>query len=249
MQLAEEMTEYKLKNTKEKCLQGQLLKHVLQNKKEVARLINQFIEPRKTIKEEELVSYTTNSYITKKYRTKEIDLVYKLRNKEIFFLLECQSKLDSKVDYRMINYCLDIMREWSQNKKVKKITSYPIVVPILIYTGNQKWNIESNRKEKIIKEYTYAKEKMNIEYNLVDMSKYSEQILLDQGNILSYAMLLEKAEGKKEMIRNLENIIGATKDKRILMELFSIIRYVLNSVLNEKIQQELLKEIDKKIVQ
>lgn len=248
MQLAEETTEYKLEDSQEKYLQGELLKYILQSKKEVARLINQFVEPREKIKGEDLVSYTSNSYLTKKYRAKEVDLIYKLKNKEIFYLLECQSKIDNKIDYRMLNYCLDIMREWTQNKKTKKITSYPIVVPILIYTGRQKWKTTKELQERPWENYSLIRYKMNLEYNFVDMNKFSKQMLLNKSNILSYAMLLEKSKGDQELTQDLENIIALTEDKKKLMELFSMIRYVLSSTLNENVQHKLLREIEKKIM-
>lgn len=246
MELAEEMTEYKLENTKERGLQGELLKSILQNKEEVTRFINQFIEPREKIRQEDLVHYTTSSYITKRYRTKEADFVYKLKNKEVFFVLECQSKIDNKIDYKMLNYCLDIMREWTENKKVKKVMGYPIIVPILIYTGNQKW--KSSRKENLYEDYIFEENSMNLEYNFVDMNKFSKQVLLDRGSILSYVMLLEKSEGVEELVQNLESIIESEVDKRKLMELFSIIKCILSRTLSEKSQSELLRKIEKKLM-
>lgn len=246
MELAEEMTEYKLENKKEQCLQGELLKTILQNKEEVTRFINQFIEPREKIREEDLVYYTTSSYITKRYRTKEADLIYKLKNKEMFFLLECQSKIDNKIDYKMLNYCLDIMKEWTKNKKEKKITGYPIIVPILIYTGNQKW--KNSRQEKLYKGNVFGESSTNLDYNFVDMNKFSKQVLLNKGSILSYVMLLEKSDGVQELVQNLESIIASTVDKRNLIELFSIIKCILNRTLSEKSQSELLRKIEKKLM-
>ncbi len=248
MELAEEMTEYKLENRKEQCLQGELLKTILQNKEEVTRFINQFIEPREKIKQEDMVHYTTSSYITKRYRTKEADLIYKLKNKEIFFLLECQSKMDSKIDYKMLNYCLDIMREWTQNKKEKKITGYPIIVPILIYTGNKKWRVSKEKKAAFYEDYIFEGNSTNLEYNFVDMNKFSKQVLLEKGSMLSYVMLLEKSEGVEELVQNLENIIASTVDKRKLMELFSIIKCILSRTLSQKSQSELLRKIEEKLI-
>ena len=248
MQLAEGMTEYKLENTKEKYLQGELLKSILQDKKEVAGFINQFVEPREKVRQEDLIHYTGSNYITKRYRTKEADFVYKLKNKDVFFLLECQDKIDNKIDYKLLNYCLDIMREWTQNSKTKKVTSYPMIVPILIYTGKQKWKILKEEKEDYGEEYALEGNNPNFEYNFVDMNKFPKQVLLEKGSMLSYAMFLEKSEGMEELTQNLESIIASTVDKRKLIELFSIIKGISKHTLSEKLQGELLNKIERKVI-
>lgn len=117
LQLAEEESEYNLKKPKKKYSHDKLVKNLLKDKKEAAELINQFLEPKKEVKSQELVLYT-NSYITKKYKSKEADLVYKMKNQEVFFLIEHQSTIDNSMPYRILNYCIDIMQEWSRNKKI-----------------------------------------------------------------------------------------------------------------------------------
>lgn len=124
LQLAEESAEYNLNNKEKKYSHDKLIKNILKNQKEAEVFINQFLEPREEIKAENLIRYT-NSYITKKYKSKEADLVYKLKNQEIFFLIEHQSTIDNKMPYRILNYCIDIMQEWSRNKKIKKNMRLP----------------------------------------------------------------------------------------------------------------------------
>lgn len=121
LQLAEESTEYKLNKIEKKYSHDKLVKNILKDKNEAEKFINQFLEPREEVKAENLIRYT-NSYITKKYKSKEADLVYKLKNQEIFFLIEHQSTIDNRMPYRMLNYCIDIMQEWSRNKKIRKNT-------------------------------------------------------------------------------------------------------------------------------
>lgn len=248
MQLAEGMTEYKLENKKEKFLHGQLLKSILQNKKEVAGFINEFVEPREKIRQEDLVHCTISSYITKRYRGKEADFVYKLKNKNIFFLLEFQNEMDSKIDYRMLNYCLDIMREWTKNRKEKRVESYPVIVPILIYTGKQKWRSLKEEKGNYGEEGIFEGNNPSFEYNFVDMNKFSKQVLLEKGSMLSYVIFLEKSEGMEELLRNLESIIETTKNKRELLELFSIIKGISNHTLSEKVKKELLRKIEREVI-
>ena len=204
MQLAEESVEYQLEGSNKKdTKEGEEIKKILQNKEEVSELINQFLEPREKIKKEELMSYQ-NSYIIRKHQSKEVSFIYKLRRQEIFFLIEHQSSINSHISYQLLNYCLDIMQEWGKNKKTHKIVRYPIIVPIIIYTGSQKWKIEKKEKD-IDKRY-----KMQIDYNLIDINKISKQTLLEKNTMFGYTMFLEKVKNKKERMQNMDYL----KDKK-----------------------------------
>lgn len=121
LQLAEGSTEYNLKKPEKRYSHDKLVKNILKDKKEAEIFINQFLEPREEVKAENLIRYT-NSYITKKYKSKEADLVYKLKNQEVFFLIEHQSSIDNSMPYRILNYCIDIMQEWSRNRNIKRNT-------------------------------------------------------------------------------------------------------------------------------
>ena len=245
MQLAEESAQYNLEYTKKKYSHDKLIKNVLQDKKEVAQFINQFLEPREKVKEDELVRFN-NSYITKKYKSKEADLVYKIKSKELFFLIEHQSTIDNNMPYRMLNYCLDIMREWGRNKKQGRITSYPIIVPIIVYTGNQKWRLPKNFREVQFNDYIFEKYKIELEYNFIDVNRISKQVLLEKDTMFGYAMFLEKAIKYEELIENLETIVNSTTNKEHLEELANIISYLLSDILDEKIHQRLLEKIERK---
>lgn len=242
LQIAEENSEYNLKKLNQKYAHDKLIKDILKNKKEAERFINQFLEPKEEVKAENLIR-CTNSYSTKKYKSKEEALVYKLKNKEMFFLIEHQSTLDNRVQYRLLNYCIDIMQEWSRNKKQEKIYGYPIIVPVIIYTGEEKWRITKNFKEKQISNYVFERYKIDLEYNLVDINKLSKQVLLEKDTIFSHTMFMKKAENTKELMENLNIIIKTTKNKENLQEFINIISYKLDNLLEEEMKQELLENI------
>lgn len=246
MQLAEESVKYKLKEEGNRYSHDKLIKNILQDTKEVAELINQYVEPREEVKQTELVKYT-NSYITKKYKAKEADLVYKLKNQDIFFLVELQCTIDENMSYRMLNYCLDIMREWGKNKKIGRNTFYPMIVPIVIYTGNEKWKIPKKIKEKQVDGYTYERYRIDIEYNFIDVNRISKQMLLEKNTMFSYAMFLEKAKNHEELIYNLNIILNSATSKKNLQELYNIIYYLLDDVLDKKTQIKLLEKIDRRV--
>lgn len=246
MQLAEEGVDYQLEGTENKYSHDKLIKNILQDTKEVAELINQFVEPREEVKQEELVRYT-NGYITRKYKDKEMALVYKLRNQEIFFLVEHQSTIDENISYRILNYCLDIMREWGRNNKIGRNTYHPIIVPIVIYTGNQKWKIPKNLKETQANVYTYERYKMDIEYNFIDINKISRKMLLEKDTMFGYTLFLEKAQNSKELIDNLDMIVNSTKNNKNLENIYNIINSLLDNVLDKEISVKLWDKIEEKV--
>ncbi len=246
LQLAEESEEYHLEEENKIYSHDKLIKNILKDKEEASKFINYFLNPKKQVKENELIGYT-NSYITKKYRSKEADLVYKLRNQEIFFLIEHQSTIDNTMPFRMLNYCIDIIQEWSRNKKIGKNVGYPIIVPIVIYTGDQKWKIPKNFEQKQISDYVFERYKIDLEYNLVDINKLPKQLLLEQKTMFGYVMIIEKSKSKEELIDNLSIIIKSTEDEKKLNELTNIINYLLDNVLQEDVKQQLLEKINGKV--
>ena len=196
--LSDEKVKYEIDDKKEESTNNEhdkLIKTILKNKEEMAKLINNFLKPNKKVDSKNLVKYT-NSYITKKYMAKEADIVYKLKDDEIYFLIEHQSKKDNKMPERILNYSVDIIHEWSKEKNIKKKTKYPIIVPVVIYTGDGKWNIPKNFKDVQIENNEYLNSKINIEYNLIDINKISVSKLLNQKSLFGYAMILEKEGGK-----------------------------------------------------
>lgn len=245
MQLAEKGENYHLEVIESKYSQDRLIKSILQDKEEVTKFINQFVRPREEVKQTDLVRYT-NNYIAKKYDSKRVDLVYKLKNQEVFFLIEHQSIIDNNMAYKMLNYCLDIMRDWSRNKKIGRSIKYPIIVPIVIYTGDEKWKMPRNFKEKQFGDYALERYKLNMEYNFIDINRFSKQILLEKDTMFGYTMLLAKAQNNIELMQYIDSIIKTTNDKKKLEELKNIISYLLKRVSDKKAKQELLKKIDKK---
>ncbi len=240
LQLAEGREEYTLEDTKKRYFYDKLVKNILKDKKELTKFINQFIAPRQEVKEDELVEYT-NNYIAKKYQKREIELIYKLKNQEIFFLIEHQSSIDESVSYRILNYCIDIIQEWTRNKKRNKVKGCPIVVPIIIYTGKQTWRAPRKNKE-VQTNYLYEKCQMELDYNLIDINKLSKQMLLKQKSKFALMMLLEKSENTKGLIESIEMIRKTIRNKEKLDDLAETINRILDNILEEKTLQELAKK-------
>lgn len=205
LQLAEEGTEYNIESKNKNHAHDNLITNILKDKDEVIKLVNDFLEPKQIIRDKELI-ICKNNYISKKHNSKEFELVYKIKNKEVFFLITYQTTINNQISYKILNSCVNIIQEWNRNKKTGKNIIYPIIVPIVIYTGNKKWRIQKDCKEKNFGNYILERNKVNLEYNLIDINKLSNKFLMQKNSMFSYAMLIEKLEDKEEQKKLLEKI-------------------------------------------
>ena len=98
-----------------------IFKNILSDVKEMQRFLKDFLEMEVNV--ENLEKYK-NSFITSNYKNKESDIIYKQKDKQIYYLIEHQSSLDSNIPTRILNYCVELMREVQ-----KIITSQKILIP------------------------------------------------------------------------------------------------------------------------
>lgn len=131
----EEIYTYNIDNEHDK-----LFKDLLSDKEETRKFINKFLKLPEPLKQNELELYNS-SYITSEYKSKEADIVYKKKDEDIFFLIEHQSTVDISMPYRIKNYAVEILRTAVDKSKIHQIDyEYPLVVAIVLYTGDKKWN-------------------------------------------------------------------------------------------------------------
>ena len=194
---------------------------VLDQKEEAVKFINKTLKL--NIKKEEIEKYNS-SFINKLFQNKEADIVYKIKDKNIFFLIEHQSKIDYSMPFRLLEYEVAIIRSAIDKSKIKnKSYKIPLVMPIVLYTGKQKWNANKyleKSQEKI--------QGLNIKignYSLVDINNYTEKELLEDNTFISKMMLIEKSKNTEEIAETLEKIISKTQkeDKELLKRIIEII--------------------------
>ena len=210
----------------------------MDKKEEAIALINQAIKIK--LKAEEIEKYTS-SFVSKIFQNREADIVYKYKNKNIFFLIEHQTKIDYSMSYRILEYEIEIMKSAIDIRKVKnKEYKLPLVIPIVLYTGKKKWDAKRYLEESL---ETLDDVKIKAgNYNLVDINDFKKEELLQGKTLISKMMLLEKSESTEESIEMLEKIIPNTnkEEKELLKRVISIL-------FGEKIGEEKTKELIEKI--
>lgn len=215
-----------------------VFREVLSIKEEALYLINKALKPKKEIKEE--IELYNSKFVTSKYEYRESDIIYKVKNKNIFFIIEHQSTVDYSMVYRMLEYSVEIMRQIIEGKENKrKAYKYPLIIPIVIYTGDKNWNAKLCMRE-VREKIEWYEEKEEI--SLVDINKYTREELLEEKNILSKVMLLEKSKNEAEFIENVEKILQKTEYKKI-EKLKNIIRYKAEGIIEKDEIEKLLRKV------
>ena len=216
-----------------------LIKTILSSEEEVSKVIKKYLNIE--IREDNLEKYTS-SYISKDYEALESDIVYKMKTKKIYFLIEHQSKIDRSMPYRISQYIAAIMKEAvKKDKTFEDGYLYPRVIPIVIYTGNKKWNVATSLSE--VQEKLEGYEQIDNSYKLIDANNYTEEELINDETIISKAMLVERSKTKEEIEKAINKIIlKITKEN----EIESIYNF-LNYIWSERLDKDTVKALSQKL--
>ena len=164
------------------------IREILKDSREVTELINTFLNPKRIIKAEELHLYE-NSYINKKYSSKEWMIIYKHKNKPIFYLLKNQMYIDSELNYKILNICVDIIQSWSRNYKKDFSAQQPLIVPIIIYTGSEILKKVKTKEKSHLGSYILEKNQIDMECNIIDINAISKEKLILENTVFCKAIL------------------------------------------------------------
>lgn len=197
-----------------------IFRTVLDKKTDVSKFLNKFLGL--NIKTEELEKYNS-SYIDPKFKNKEADIVYRIKDKNIFLLIEHQTKIDKKMPIRLLEYSATIIESAIEDTKYKP---KPRVIPIVLYTGKTKWKIENEAIEK--QQFFKEVKLIDGEFNLIDINDFSKKELLEDDIFITKMMLVEKCKDEIEMVQALEKIENKIKEedkstfRRIVKEIWSL---------------------------
>lgn len=220
-----------------------IFKDLFSDREEARKFLNQYLNLKIPIKENELEPYN-NSFITPDFRNKEADIVYKMKNRNIFFLIEHQSTIDLSMPYRIENYSMLIINRAVEKEKMRqKGYLYPKVIPIVLYTGEKKWKTSLSFSE--VQEKLDGYEETDKSYAIVDINNYTEKELLEDDLTISKVLMIEKSRTDKNFIANIEKVVERTNtDKLYVIE--KIINLILRKELGNKKTDMLLEKFKNK---
>ncbi len=228
-----------------------ILRKSLDNKNEVAKFLNKTLNLKKKIEANNLEKYNS-SFVAKDLRNQESDVIYKIKDKDVFFLIEHQTKIDYSMAFRILEYQISIIKSSINFKQVKrKGYKYPTIISIVLHTGGEKWNGETNFQD--IQEILEGYGNMGIgRYILVDVNDFSEEELLEEDTFLSKVMLIEKTRNTENLGIYLQKIVEKMNNRKDIYtveqrELLStIIEMILRKKIGNDLSVKLIKELNKK---
>ena len=198
-----------------------IFRTILDKKENAVLIINKAIDAQIEIKD---IEKYKNSFVNKVFQNREADIVYKMKNKNIFFLIEHQTKIDYSMPFRILEYEVAIMKSAIDMNKIKtKNYKLPLVISIVLYTGNRKWNAAEYLKKS---QETLRNIKEDVgKYNLIDVNNLTEKELLEDDTFITKMLLIEKSKNTEETVETLEKVIERTKeeDKDILIRIIKIV--------------------------
>ncbi len=243
--IAEDSIYYQLEKPKVNQPHDKLFKIVLNEKREAVALINRVLNLPKRLENEDIERYSTE-HINNMFEKTESDIVYKIKNKDVFFLIEHQSTIDYLMPIRILRYEIEIIEQAIKGKKLtEKDYKFPTVIPIVLYTGTRKWNVIKYIQECQV--VTLGAKNMKFgEYNIVDVNDYTNDELETDDFFYSKIMLLEKLTKEKDIFQTLVRIIQEETKKENRLLLKRIISIILKGKLSTEESKTLLKELEKK---
>ena len=240
---------YILDNRQKTYSHDHIFKRILNDKKEAVDFINERLKLENTedfLQVEDIEEYN-REFITYNFDNMQSDVIYKIKNRKVFFLIEHQSTIDYAMPYRILKYNIAIMDSAVDKTKVRnKNYRLPLIFSFVIYTGNKKWDAGNYILEKQEK-FGNCEIGPFANFQVVDINEYSEENLLNKNTVLSVAMLLEKT---KDIDDFLQKIMQKNMNSRQKSFLIQFIQYILKNrgnkkdVKNEKIIEKLKEYLE-----
>jgi len=176
-----------------------------------------------------------DSFIEKDLKDFYSDMLYNVRIKDsqgfVYFLFEHKSYPDSLIHLQLIEYMVKI---WRLGLKQSKIRKLPIVIPLVLYHGKDKWTVD----KRFASLFEGSADALfcyipDFEFILYDLSKYIDDQI--RGTILArVAMLLLKHIFEQDAADKLPAIFMLLRDlseqETGLQYFESLIKYVLSNV-------------------
>lgn len=172
---------------------------ILKNIEDLQDFLNEFVwadEPIKqndityynanqTTQENQIMCYDENENFEKS--NYENMITCKIKSKEIFVIIKELHEIDLNIIYKMLEYSLKIIKGCEQN--MLQNVRNPIVIPIVIYTGNKKWNTNNYQLKQKINYIEFKSNSINFAYNLIKINELGNSELKKMNSKVAKKML------------------------------------------------------------
>ncbi|MCP4137233.1 MAG: Rpn family recombination-promoting nuclease/putative transposase [bacterium] len=184
------------------------------------------------------------SFISKNYQKKQSDILYKFttsytdsgsgkeKKQETFLyvLIEFQSRIDKWMPLRMLLYLancyefiLRMLRKEAKETK-EKINYLPVVIPIVLYRGDRKWNI-SLKFQDIIDIFDRGLRRFipDFEYFLLDIQRFDKDNLKKLENLIGSFFALESDRDLASIEETAKEAVAILEEEEQVQMLFNFL--------------------------
>lgn len=218
-----------------------MFRKLLYNKTQVVELLNCYFQFKNKLKENDIERYNCK-FVNAQFKTREADIIYKLKNSNIFFQIEHQSSVDHNMTQRIAEYEIEMIKLENSKKSNSKEIVIPLIIPLVIYTGNtQKWNAHKNIIEAQPVLTGYKKRGIG-SYDVLDINTLETEELLNNSIFIYRIFAIEKSKNLEELTHNLSYLISKEKDENNIAFLKEIIQYVYQKTLKQKDIQKFFEQ-------
>ncbi len=128
-----------------------------------------------------------------------------------------------------------------KSRKTRIETTNPLIVPIVIYTGNKHWNVPTNFSHTQPFNLQYKQFNIKQLYKLIDINEYSTNKLKNIHNKISYMFLIEKCKNHLELAQTLEYIAIHANTSNTKEWVNNLVTYVFAKTLDDTSKSKILK--------
>ena len=226
------MTKNLLKNEDVYQSHDKIYRKLLSDKTQVIEVLNSLYHFENSISEDD-IERSTCRYVNLQFENRETDVLYKLKNSNVFFLIEHQSRVDHNMPQRIVEYQIEIIKVENPKKRNFKGLVLPLIIPIVLYTNNNTtWNASKNivDMQPVLNGYT------NLglgTYDVLDINNFETEELMNHNIFLYRVLSIEKAKTIEELSNILLYLLKNEKDKNHKDFLMDMIQYIYITVLED----------------
>ena len=226
------MTKNQLRNEDVYQTHDKIYRKLLSDKTQVIEVLNSLYHFENSISEDD-IERSTCRYVNLQFENRETDVLYKLKNSNVFFLIEHQSRVDHNMSQRIVEYQIEIIKVENPKKRNFKGLVLPLIIPIVLYTNNNTtWNASKNivDMQPVLNGYT------NLglgTYDVLDINNFETEELMNHNIFLYRVLSIEKAKTIEELSNILLYLLKNEKDKNHKDFLMDIIQYIYKTVLED----------------
>ena len=122
--------------------------------------------------------------------------IYKHMYKEMYFIIQYENQFYSQKIFEILQICMELIKKWKEekikSKNQNKSFRYPIIIPIIIYTGEKEWR---SKKQIKLTQTEFENNGVYFSYNLINIKNMSMLKLLEKDTLITDLLLLKKCEG------------------------------------------------------